>query len=266
MLQWKSADMGKTRLHKDSCDMCGLQVLHPIDATHRSQHIKWCIEAHEKDMEISFAVQHSKDMLCGICMGVVYEKANPSEHCFGVLSNCNHTYCLKCIRKWRSATQFESKIMKSCPECRITSNFVLPSEYWVEKKEEKKKLVQKYKEAMNNKAHRSMHTLIAVERIHRDRKWEHQADTGPNKETASGNSLRKENSNPFDIEEDVTFELGEMLMLLTAGGDDELTDSEDQWELFHDGRFFMTWIYSNLVWRVNWSADPRQQLFPVVVW
>uniref|UniRef100_A0A8C0N5V9 RING-type E3 ubiquitin transferase n=1 Tax=Canis lupus familiaris TaxID=9615 RepID=A0A8C0N5V9_CANLF len=127
-------------LHGDSCDMCGLQVLHPMDA------------AHEKDMELSFAVQRSKDMVCGICMEVVYEKANPSERRFGILSNCNHTYCLRCIRKWRSAKQFESKIIKSCPECRITSNFVIPSEYWVEEKEEKQKLIQKYKEAMSNKA------------------------------------------------------------------------------------------------------------------
>ncbi|XP_014394795.1 PREDICTED: E3 ubiquitin-protein ligase makorin-1 [Myotis brandtii] len=48
----------------------------------------------------------------------------------------------------------------------------------------------------------------------------------------------RENSNPFDDEEEVvTFELGEMLlMLLAAGGDDddELTDSEDEWDLFHD--------------------------------
>uniref|UniRef100_A0A671E6E4 RING-type E3 ubiquitin transferase n=1 Tax=Rhinolophus ferrumequinum TaxID=59479 RepID=A0A671E6E4_RHIFE len=139
-------------LHGDSCDMCGLQVLHPVDAAQRSQHIKSCIEAHEKDMELSFAVQRSQDMVCGICMEVVYEKANPSERRFGILSNCSHTYCLKCIRKWRSAKQFESKIIKSCPECRITSNFVIPSEYWVEEKEEKQKLIQKYKEAMSNKA------------------------------------------------------------------------------------------------------------------
>lgn len=63
-------------------------------------------------MELSFAVQRSKDMVCGICMEVVYEKANPSERRFGILSNCSHTYCLKCIRKWRSAKQFESKIIK----------------------------------------------------------------------------------------------------------------------------------------------------------
>ena len=33
----------------------------------------------------------------------------------------------------------------------MTPNFVIPSEYWVEEKEEKQKLIQKY-EAMSNKA------------------------------------------------------------------------------------------------------------------
>uniref|UniRef100_A0A2K5PLX2 RING-type E3 ubiquitin transferase n=1 Tax=Cebus imitator TaxID=2715852 RepID=A0A2K5PLX2_CEBIM len=85
-------------------------VLHPTDAAQRSQHIKLCIEAQEKDMELLFAVPHSKDMVCGICMEVVYEKTNPSELCFRILSNCNHAYCFKCIHKRRSAKQFESKI------------------------------------------------------------------------------------------------------------------------------------------------------------
>lgn len=38
-----------------------------------------------------------------------------------------------------------------------------------------------------------------------------------------------------DDEEMVTFELSEMLlMLLAAGNDDEATDSEDEWDLFHE--------------------------------
>ena len=141
-------------LHGDVCDMCELQVLHPVDAAQRSQHIKSCIEANEKDMELLFMVQRSKDTVCGICMEVVYKKANPSECHFGILSNCNHTYCLKYICKWGSAKQFESKIVKSCPESWITSNFVISSEYWVEEKEEKQKLIQKCKEAMSNKVGR----------------------------------------------------------------------------------------------------------------
>ncbi|NWY58178.1 MKRN1 ligase, partial [Chionis minor] len=234
-------------IHGDVCDMCGLQVLHPIDAAQRSEHIKSCIEAHEKDMELSFAVQRSKDMVCGICMEVVYEKANPSERRFGILSNCSHTYCLKCIRKWRSAKQFESKIIKSCPECRITSNFVIPSEYWVEEKEEKQKLIQKYKEAMSNKPCRYFDEGRGSCPFGGNCFYKHAYPDGRREEPQRPKAQRRnrfwefieerENGDPFETDEDevVTFELGEMLlMLLAAGGDDELTDSEDEWDLFHD--------------------------------
>ncbi|XP_037691248.1 probable E3 ubiquitin-protein ligase makorin-3 [Choloepus didactylus] len=139
-------------LHGEACDMCGLQVLHPLDADQRAEHMKACIEAHERDMELSFAVQRSMDKVCGICMEVVYEKANPSDCRFGILSNCNHTFCLRCIRVWRRARHFDYRIIKSCPQCRVTSNFVIPSEFWVEEEEEKQKLIQQYKEAMSNKA------------------------------------------------------------------------------------------------------------------
>ncbi|KAM7242759.1 hypothetical protein CapIbe_007230 [Capra ibex] len=45
-----------------------------------------------------------------------------------------------------------------------------------------------------------------------------------------------ENDNPFDNKEEVvTFELGEMLLMLSAaGGDTDLADSEDEWNSFHD--------------------------------
>lgn len=76
-------------------------------------------------------------------MEVVNEKSNPNECCFGILSNCNHTYRLKCIHKQRNANQFESKIIKSYPECQITSNFAIPIEYWVE---EKKREAETYSE------------------------------------------------------------------------------------------------------------------------
>uniref|UniRef100_A0A8V0YRW1 RING-type E3 ubiquitin transferase n=1 Tax=Gallus gallus TaxID=9031 RepID=A0A8V0YRW1_CHICK len=207
-------------IHGDVCDMCGLQVLHPVDAAQRSQHIKSCIEAHEKDMELSFAVQRSKDMVCGICMEVVYEKANPSERRFGILSNCNHTYCLKCIRKWRSAKQFESKIIKSCPECRITSNFVIPSEYWVEEKEEKQKLIQKYKEAMSNKPCRYFDEGRGSCPFGGNCFYKHAYPDGRQEEPQRPKAQRRNRFWEF-IEE-------------RENGDDELTDSEDEWDLFHD--------------------------------
>ncbi|XP_077122797.1 E3 ubiquitin-protein ligase makorin-1 isoform X1 [Ranitomeya variabilis] len=241
-------------LHGDPCDMCGLQVLHPTDTAQRSQHIKSCIEAHEKDMELSFAIQRSKDIVCGICMEVVYEKTNPSERRFGILSNCSHSYCLKCIRRWRSAKQFESKIIKSCPECRITSNFIIPSEYWVEEKEDKQKMILKYKEAMSNKSCRYFDEGRGTCPFGGNCFYKHAYPDGrieePQPRQKGGMTSRyraqrrnrfwdfeeRDGSDPFDDDEEVmTFELGEMLlMLLAAGADEDLTDSEDEWDLFHE--------------------------------
>uniref|UniRef100_A0A2K6MLY5 RING-type E3 ubiquitin transferase n=1 Tax=Rhinopithecus bieti TaxID=61621 RepID=A0A2K6MLY5_RHIBE len=225
-------------LHGDLCDMCRLQALHPMDAAQRSQHIQSCIEAHEKNMEFSFAVQRSKDRVCGICMEVVYEKVNPNEHRLGILSNCNHTFCLKRIRKWRSAKEFESRIVKSCPQCQIISNFVILSEYWVEEKEEKQKLIQKYKKAMSAKACRYFDEGCGKEP---QRQQEGTSSRYPAQRRNHPWEFFEEgaNSNPFDDEEEaVTFELGGTLLVLsTAGGDNELTDSEDAWDLFCDEEF-----------------------------
>lgn len=124
----------------------------------------------EKDMEHSFAVARSKDKTCGICFEVITEKASRSEHRFGILPNCNHIFCLPCIRKWRQAKNFDSTITRACPgmlhwnelffpnfihnfhlwisECRVESHYVCPSLYWVDTKEEKEKLLNEYKEAL----------------------------------------------------------------------------------------------------------------------
>uniref|UniRef100_A0A3B4AZL7 RING-type E3 ubiquitin transferase n=1 Tax=Periophthalmus magnuspinnatus TaxID=409849 RepID=A0A3B4AZL7_9GOBI len=243
-------------LHGDVCDMCGLQVLHPTDSSQRSEHTKACIEAHEKDMELSFAVQRSKDMMCGVCMEVVFEKANPSERRFGILSNCSHCYCLKCIRKWRRAKQFESKIIKSCPECRITSNFVIPSEYWVEDKDDKQKLIQKYKDGMGTKACRYFDEGRGTCPFGSNCFYKHAFPDGrleeaqPQRQRPSGGHRsrasrrtplwdlldERDSTDSLDDEEDlVTFELSEMLlMLLAARTDEDATDSEDEWDLFHE--------------------------------
>ena len=35
-----------------------------------------------------------------------------NEARFGIMPNCNHCYCLECLRKWRKAKQFEHKIVR----------------------------------------------------------------------------------------------------------------------------------------------------------
>ncbi|NXO41808.1 MKRN1 ligase, partial [Locustella ochotensis] len=78
-------------------------------------------------------------------MDTVYEKPLPKERLFGILPNCSHAYCLGCIRKWRRSRDFESKVIKACPECRITSNYYIPHKYWISDADEKEKLIATFK-------------------------------------------------------------------------------------------------------------------------
>jgi len=102
-------------------------------------------------MEISFAIQRSIDKACGICMDNVMEKEPPSERRFGILEKCTHIFCLSCIRKWRQTKQFDNRTIRACPECRVASDFVVPSRYWVDDKEDKEKLIDSYKQALSEK-------------------------------------------------------------------------------------------------------------------
>ncbi|XP_067646161.1 probable E3 ubiquitin-protein ligase makorin-1 [Eurosta solidaginis] len=137
-------------IHLELCKMCDQFCLHPSDQTQRKKHNQECLQQHEQAMEWSFAIARSKDKTCGICFDTIMEKAGREKR-FGILPNCNHIFCLECIRKWRQAKQFEHKITRSCPECRVCSDFVCPSEFWVETKEEKDKLLTDYRLALGIK-------------------------------------------------------------------------------------------------------------------
>uniref|UniRef100_A0A8C2M112 RING-type E3 ubiquitin transferase n=1 Tax=Cricetulus griseus TaxID=10029 RepID=A0A8C2M112_CRIGR len=113
-------------LHGDMCEICRLQVLHPFDPEQRKAHEKMCMSTFEHEMEKAFAFQASQDKVCSICMEVILEQASAPER-FGILSSCSHTYGLSRIRQWRCAKQFENPIIKSCPECPVISEFVIPS-------------------------------------------------------------------------------------------------------------------------------------------
>lgn len=140
-----------TYLHGEICDLCQKPCLHPTNTAQRNKHREDCLEKHERDMELSFAIQRSATKSCGICMDVVMEKEPPTERRFGILEKCNHVFCLGCIRKWRSTRQFETKTVRACPECRVPSDFVTPSSFWVDMGEEKDKLIADYKKALSAK-------------------------------------------------------------------------------------------------------------------
>jgi len=137
-------------MHGDSCDYCGQNILHPNNELQRRSHLAECLMGHERDMEHSFAVAQSREKTCGICMEIVLDKPK-GEARFGILPSCNHCFCLPCIRKWRQAKQFEHKIIRACPECRQTSDFICPSRFWVETPEEKDRLLTEYKKNLGLK-------------------------------------------------------------------------------------------------------------------
>lgn len=138
-------------LHGLVCDLCYSACLHPHNEEQRHNHREECLREHEREMELSFAVQRSKDKVCGICMDMVVEKKPVTSSRFGILEKCNHIFCLDCIRKWRGTKQFDSRTIRACPECRVSSDFVVPSKYWVEDQEDKTRLINTYKAALKSK-------------------------------------------------------------------------------------------------------------------
>ena len=81
----------------------------------------------------------SQDKTCDVCLEVVLEKPSGLSAKFGILSSCIHCFCVDCIRKWRQTGR------ESCPVCRQDSDYVCPSQAWVETSAEKETLLAEYK-------------------------------------------------------------------------------------------------------------------------
>ncbi|VDM72711.1 unnamed protein product, partial [Strongylus vulgaris] len=150
-------------VHGLICDMCSRACIHPYDEKQQKQHfavrffsssiidfylmVQECLQQHEMAMEQAFAEAKGKGKCCGICMENIMEKSLR----FGILENCRHCFCLDCIREWRRNQTFDTEVVRSCPECRQHSNFVIPSILWVEDEEEKRILFEVYRNNMAQK-------------------------------------------------------------------------------------------------------------------
>ena len=74
--------------------------------------LKACTEETIAEAEYSFAVVESKEKQCGICMENVLEKHKVRDRRFGLLENCAHVFCLKCIRKWRAERVYDKDVVR----------------------------------------------------------------------------------------------------------------------------------------------------------
>ncbi|XP_015905846.2 probable E3 ubiquitin-protein ligase makorin-1 [Parasteatoda tepidariorum] len=142
-------------VHGKLCDLCQKYCLDPCDRNQQLKHIEDCEKELERDMELSFAIQCSKDKVCGICLEVILDKEKIAHRRFGILEKCNHVFCLECIREWRRRGSImdsvhpdaavDQQVMRKCPQCRIRSDFIIPSNFWFHTEEEKINLIEKYK-------------------------------------------------------------------------------------------------------------------------
>lgn len=67
-----------------------------------------------------------EEILCGICLEDVVGRS------FGLLTNCNHSFCYDCLVSWRKqSNSADESATKSCPECRKPSEMVVPSRRFV---------------------------------------------------------------------------------------------------------------------------------------
>lgn len=132
-------------IHGDLCSSCGRHCLHPFRPEEREEHIMNC-ESKQKYLD---ALKRSQEIECSVCLERVLSKATIAERKFGVLSECDHPFCISCIRNWRSSNPTlgmdVNSTLRACPICRKLSYFVVPSVIWYSSSDEKQEIVETYK-------------------------------------------------------------------------------------------------------------------------
>ncbi|KAH9311863.1 hypothetical protein KI387_026898, partial [Taxus chinensis] len=136
--------------HLDLCATCGKHCLHPYIVEEREGHIKQC-QRNQKRLE---ALRHSQEIECSVCLDRVLSKPTPAERKFGILSECDHPFCISCIRSWRGNTPVPgmdvNSVLRACPICRKLSHFVTPSVIWYSSPEEKQEIINNYKNKLGS--------------------------------------------------------------------------------------------------------------------
>ncbi|PHU30282.1 E3 ubiquitin-protein ligase makorin [Capsicum chinense] len=131
-------------IHGDLCPICVKHCLHPFRPQESGEHMKIC-EKRQKRLDL---LKHSQEIECSVCLERVLSKTTAAERKFGILFECDHPFCISCIRNWRSGSPSSgvdiNSTFRTCPVCRKLSYFVIPSVIWYTTKEEKKDILDGY--------------------------------------------------------------------------------------------------------------------------
>ncbi|CAN6170123.1 unnamed protein product [Urochloa humidicola] len=141
---------GCPQMHGDLCATCGKMCLHPYRPDEREEHVKLC-EKNHKRLE---ALKRSQEIECSVCLDRVLSKPTAAERKFGLLSECDHPFCIACIRNWRSNSPASgmdvNSALRACPICRKLSYYVIPSVLWYFSKEDKEEIIERYKSKLKS--------------------------------------------------------------------------------------------------------------------
>lgn len=137
-------------VHGDLCPTCEKYCLHPYRPDERQEHIIMC-ERKKKQLD---ALKYSQEIECSVCLDRVLLKPTAAERKFGLLSECDHPFCISCIRNWRSNSPTSgmdiNSALRACPICRKLSYYVIPSVIWYATQEEKQEIVNNYKSRLSS--------------------------------------------------------------------------------------------------------------------
>ncbi|KGG52029.1 hypothetical protein DI09_21p10 [Mitosporidium daphniae] len=137
--------------HGLKCPHCFLFILHPSDSRARELHISQCKDTCGDKLdanlfEHSLADSKTCELECGICLEPLPVNGITK---FGLL-NCNHPFCLECIRSWRASQNVDSSICRSCPICRVNTHFITPSLIWCADQAQKSLVIENYKNKLRS--------------------------------------------------------------------------------------------------------------------
>ena len=112
----------------------------PYFATGECRYGEYCELKHDD------AARKSREAVCGICLETVLSKHRNN---FGLLSCCNHIFCMSCLMEWRTEGSQECTTRRVCPTCRKASDYVVPSSVLPQNDEEKEQILENYKASLS---------------------------------------------------------------------------------------------------------------------
>lgn len=138
------------QIHGELCSICGKHCLHPFRQEERDKHIESC----QRNKRLHETLKYSKEIECSICLERVLSKPTIAQRKFGILPECDHPFCIECIRNWRSNSPSSgidlNTALRACPVCRQHSYFVIPSTTWFSTSEEKQEIIDNYKRKLKS--------------------------------------------------------------------------------------------------------------------